>query len=279
MSLLEAFPREQGRRGADRGIDGVVYFIDGPRNSTRKAIVQVKSGRVSSPLIRDLKGTVEREKATLGAVHHAGGADAGHADGGCQRGGSTARRCGSGTFRRCRSARWRSCWTAEGSSFRRTRRCTRRRSALSARRGARRAWRRRGDGGAQLHNRRGFKSIKSIKELELGPLTVLIGPNGSGKSNFLGVFSFLNAIRHERLQDYVLKAGGADNVLHFGSRATKHLRIHASFQKERINTRSVLCLLPQMNWSHGMNTPPTGTSGSILHPWSYAFQVSGEKLA
>ena len=30
MSLLEAFPREQGRRGADRGIDGVVYFIDGP---------------------------------------------------------------------------------------------------------------------------------------------------------------------------------------------------------------------------------------------------------
>ena len=66
MSLLEAFPREQGRRGADRGIDGVVYFIDGPRRSPQKAIVQVKSGKVSSPLIRDLKGTVEREKAALG---------------------------------------------------------------------------------------------------------------------------------------------------------------------------------------------------------------------
>ena len=74
MSLLEAFPREQslprtgygGKKGADRGIDGVVYFIDGPRRSTQKAIVQVKSGRVSSPLIRDLKGTVEREKAALG---------------------------------------------------------------------------------------------------------------------------------------------------------------------------------------------------------------------
>ena len=66
MSLLEAFPREQGRRGADRGIDGVVYFIDGSRRSPQKAIVQVKSGRVSSPLIRDLKGTVEREKAALG---------------------------------------------------------------------------------------------------------------------------------------------------------------------------------------------------------------------
>ncbi len=67
MSLLEALPREQGgRRGADRGIDGVVHFIDGPRRATKKAIVQVKSGRVSSPYIRDLKGTVEREKADLG---------------------------------------------------------------------------------------------------------------------------------------------------------------------------------------------------------------------
>ena len=67
MSLLEAMPREQDRRrGADRGIDGVVHFIDGPRRSTHKAIVQVKSGKVSSPHVRDLKGTVEREKADLG---------------------------------------------------------------------------------------------------------------------------------------------------------------------------------------------------------------------
>ncbi len=66
MSLLEAQPREDRRRGADRGIDGVIHFIDGPRNSTKKAIVQVKSGRVSSPLIRDLRGAVEREKADLG---------------------------------------------------------------------------------------------------------------------------------------------------------------------------------------------------------------------
>ena len=66
MSLLEAFPREQGKKGADKGVDGVVYFIDGPRRAPHKAIVQVKSGKVSSPLIRDLKGTVEREKAALG---------------------------------------------------------------------------------------------------------------------------------------------------------------------------------------------------------------------
>ena len=66
MSLLEAFPREQKKRGADQGVDGVVYFIDGPKRATHKAIVQVKSGKVSSPLIRDLKGTVERENASMG---------------------------------------------------------------------------------------------------------------------------------------------------------------------------------------------------------------------
>ena len=66
MSLLEALPREDGRRGADRGIDGLVYFVDGPRRAMKKVVVQVKSGKVSSPHIRDLKGTVDREKAALG---------------------------------------------------------------------------------------------------------------------------------------------------------------------------------------------------------------------
>ena len=78
---------------------------------------------------------------------------------------------------------------------------------------------------------RGFKSIESIEELEIGPLTVLIGPNGSGKSNFLGVFSFLNAIREGRLREYVIKAGGADKVLHFGSRVTEQLHIRLSFEE------------------------------------------------
>ena len=66
MSLLEAFPREQKQRGADQGVDGVVYFIDGPKRAMHKAVVQVKSGKVSSPHIRDLKGTVERENASMG---------------------------------------------------------------------------------------------------------------------------------------------------------------------------------------------------------------------
>ena len=66
ISLLEAQPQAEQRRGADRGIDGVIYFVDGSRRTPQKVVIQVKGGRVSSPQIRDLKGVLEREKAALG---------------------------------------------------------------------------------------------------------------------------------------------------------------------------------------------------------------------
>ena len=66
VSLLEAQPQAEQRRGADRGVDGIIYFVDGPRRTPQKVVIQVKGGRVSSPQIRDLKGVVEREKAALG---------------------------------------------------------------------------------------------------------------------------------------------------------------------------------------------------------------------
>ena len=66
VSLLEAQPQAEQRRGADRGIDGMLYFVDGPRRTSQKVVVQVKGGRVSSPQVRDLKGVVEREKAAMG---------------------------------------------------------------------------------------------------------------------------------------------------------------------------------------------------------------------
>ena len=77
---------------------------------------------------------------------------------------------------------------------------------------------------------KGFKSFASIEKLALQPINVVIGPNGSGKSNFIGVFAFLNAIQDGRLQDYVAKAGGAEKILHFGSKTTKVMEIHISFQ-------------------------------------------------
>ena len=76
---------------------------------------------------------------------------------------------------------------------------------------------------------KGFKSIASVEKLELRPINVLIGPNGSGKSNFIGVFDFLHEICEGRLQHYVTRVGGAEKLLHFGSKTTKEMSFHLSF--------------------------------------------------
>jgi predicted ATPase len=91
----------------------------------------------------------------------------------------------------------------------------------------------------------GFKSIASIEKLQLFPINVIIGPNGSGKSNFIGVFSFLNAIREGRLQNYVTEAGGAEKILYFGSKVTKKIDLRLSFSGE-VNQYS-LSLSPTEN--------------------------------
>jgi len=72
LSLVQARPLggevggRTGKRGADRGIDGLITFIDDNTARPKRIIVQVKSGKVKSGDIRDLKGTVEREKAAMG---------------------------------------------------------------------------------------------------------------------------------------------------------------------------------------------------------------------
>lgn len=80
---------------------------------------------------------------------------------------------------------------------------------------------------------KGFKSIASIEKLKLGAINVVIGANGSGKSNFIGVFSFLHALKAGHLQEYIGRAGGANRILHFGSKKTKSLTIRVSFENER----------------------------------------------
>ncbi len=70
-SLVRAKPlggkpgSKAGKKGADKGIDGVISFFDGGP-SPQRVLVQVKSGKVSSRDIRDLVGTVDREKAAIG---------------------------------------------------------------------------------------------------------------------------------------------------------------------------------------------------------------------
>ena len=79
---------------------------------------------------------------------------------------------------------------------------------------------------------KGFKSIASVEKLALCPINVIIGPNGSGKSNFIGIFSFLHEIREGRLNNYVRGSGGAENILHFGSKKTNEIKILVSFRQE-----------------------------------------------
>ena len=58
------------KKGSDKGVDGFAYFeafdLEKIIVKTEKIVFQVKSGKVKSGDIRDLRGTMEREKAALG---------------------------------------------------------------------------------------------------------------------------------------------------------------------------------------------------------------------
>lgn len=62
LSLINAQPGNLSKKGADKGIDGNIYFA-----KTARAIVSVKAGEnVGVAMIRDLRGVIEREKAEIG---------------------------------------------------------------------------------------------------------------------------------------------------------------------------------------------------------------------
>lgn len=77
----------------------------------------------------------------------------------------------------------------------------------------------------------GFKSIKNI-DVEIMDLNVLIGPNGAGKSNFIGVFKFLREIIEKRLQLYTGVNGGANKILHYGSKVSPELKVILDYKPD-----------------------------------------------
>ena len=71
LSLIRARPYQGKKKGADEGVDGVIYYEDvdpdKPKKTlTRKIVVQVKSGKVSVRDIRELKSVVETQEAVIG---------------------------------------------------------------------------------------------------------------------------------------------------------------------------------------------------------------------
>jgi adenine specific DNA methylase Mod len=68
LDQVDASPVER-KKGADKGIDGVLYFTDEPDHDIpRRVVISVKSGSVSVRDVRDLRGVMEREKADLAAL-------------------------------------------------------------------------------------------------------------------------------------------------------------------------------------------------------------------
>ena len=98
---------------------------------------------------------------------------------------------------------------------------------------------------------RGFKSIKAIEQLKLNPINVLIGANGSGKSNFLEVFSLVREVVSDGLRHFVVRADGADRILHFGSRTTGQI--------------DIVINLNDGNWYELTLAPIAGDSLGLIH--------------
>jgi predicted ATPase len=76
----------------------------------------------------------------------------------------------------------------------------------------------------------GFKSIRDLQPLQLRPINVFVGANGAGKSNLISFFRLLNAISAGKLQEFVGRAGGANTLLHYGSKETPALWTSLEFE-------------------------------------------------
>jgi hypothetical protein len=61
-------PKDQ-KKGADKGIDGRLYFHDGRESEkTKQVVFSVKSGHLKATDVRDLRGVINREKAAIGVL-------------------------------------------------------------------------------------------------------------------------------------------------------------------------------------------------------------------
>lgn len=78
----------------------------------------------------------------------------------------------------------------------------------------------------------GYKTIKTLESLKLGPMNVLIGANGAGKSNLISFFTMLSWMMNSpgELQAYIGRFGGANSILHDGAAITRELRARLTFE-------------------------------------------------
>jgi site-specific DNA-methyltransferase (adenine-specific) len=60
--------RDDEKKGADKGIDGRLYFHDEKAGKTKQVIISVKSGKLKATDVRDLRAVIDREEAEIGVL-------------------------------------------------------------------------------------------------------------------------------------------------------------------------------------------------------------------
>jgi hypothetical protein len=69
LGLVGARVATSAKKGADRGIDGRLYFHDDKSGKSKQIILSVKAGEhVNVAHVRDLRGVLDREKADIGVL-------------------------------------------------------------------------------------------------------------------------------------------------------------------------------------------------------------------
>jgi DNA modification methylase len=67
LDLVHARPVDQ-KKGADKGIDGRIYFHEGDASDTKQIILSVKAGHTGRHHVHELRGVIEREGAAIGVL-------------------------------------------------------------------------------------------------------------------------------------------------------------------------------------------------------------------
>jgi DNA modification methylase len=71
VTLADGTPNEKGKQSGDKGIDGVIRFLNDAKGKAEggRVLVSVKGGKSLNPsMVRDLVGTVDSQKAEMGLL-------------------------------------------------------------------------------------------------------------------------------------------------------------------------------------------------------------------
>lgn len=130
----------------------------------------------------------------------------------------------------------------------------------------------------------GFRSLRQIDDLNIPPLAVLIGANGAGKSTLLRFLELVSwMLKSQKLQEFVLRHGGADDLFYMGARSTPAIQATLEAQILQCNCDYQFKLTPSVrdtvligreSWSYRHTTFPVESVRSVLGAASREAQLT-----